>query len=103
MRFIFLCFLVGFAGCCAFPPASGYQQPAAAGAYGSYSPNAAYGANQGSPASALRQQQATATQWDPYADVDAGPRLDSTRPREFDRPAAEPFRAQGFRHNRWPF
>jgi hypothetical protein len=49
------------------------------------------------------QQQLEATQWDPYADVDAGPEIVGSRPREFQRPAAEPVRARGFQETRWPF
>ena len=49
------------------------------------------------------QQQLEATQWDPYADVDAGPEIVGGRPREFQRPASEPVRARGFRDTRWPF
>lgn len=55
------------------------------------------------PARTQGQQQFGATQWDPYAQVDGGPDVVGSRPREFDRPAAEPVRSPGFRHTRWPF
>ncbi len=48
-------------------------------------------------------QQLDATQFDPYGDADAGPEIVGGRPREFQRPAAEPVRARGFRDTRWPF
>lgn len=53
--------------------------------------------------SAVRQQQAAASRWDPYADVDAGPEIVGGRPRDFARPASEPVRSDGFRDTRWPF
>ena len=48
-------------------------------------------------------QQLEATQFDPYGDMDAGPEIVGGRPREFQRPAAEPARARRFRDTRWPF
>ena len=51
----------------------------------------------------LGQQRLEATQWDPYAEVDNAPEIVGGRPREFQRPAAEPVRAKGFRDTRWPF
>lgn len=51
----------------------------------------------------LGQQRLEATQWDPYAEVDSGPEIVGSRPREFQRPAAEAVRAKGFRDTRWPF
>ena len=48
-------------------------------------------------------QQLEATQFDPYGVTDAGPEIVGGRPREFQRPAAEPARARRFRDTRWPF
>ena len=48
-------------------------------------------------------QQLEATQFDPYADADAGPEIVGSRPREFQRPAAEAVRAHGFRDTKWAF
>jgi hypothetical protein len=55
------------------------------------------------PRGPLRLQQAVATQFDPYGDIDAGPEIVGGRPREFQRPSAEPERAWGYGDTRWPF
>lgn len=51
----------------------------------------------------IGQQQLDATQFDPYADNDAGPEIVGARPRDFQRPAPEAVRARGFGETRWPF
>lgn len=51
----------------------------------------------------IQQQQLSATSFDPYADVDAAPEIVGARPREFQRPAAEPERTRAFQDTRWPF
>ncbi len=63
-------------------------------------PTSPYGLGAGTSQSWQQQQ---AARWDPYADVYAGPEIVGARPREFNRPFAEPFRGQGFRDTRWPF
>lgn len=49
------------------------------------------------------QQQRRAAVHDPYTDNDAGPEVAGVRPRDFQKPDAEPVRSQGFRDLRWPF
>lgn len=68
------------------------------GAIGCTLPNAQY-----QPPRTVRQQQLEATQWDPYAAVEAGPEIVGGRPRGFERPASEPVRARSRRETRWPF
>jgi len=46
-----------------------------------------------SPGSA-RDQRARAQRFDPYPEIESGPPVVGTRPREFDRPLAEPVRTQ---------
>jgi hypothetical protein len=48
-------------------------------------------------------QQYRATKFDPYADTDAGPEVVGGRPREFQRPFAEPVRARTFPESQWSF
>jgi hypothetical protein len=49
------------------------------------------------------QQQQAATMHDPYGDTAAGPEIVGGRPREFQKPLAEPVRSRGFRDTRFPF
>jgi hypothetical protein len=42
-------------------------------------------------------QQLRAQQYDPYAEPDVGPNVSTGRPREFQKPLAEPLRAKWFR------
>jgi hypothetical protein len=42
----------------------------------------------------MQQQRLSATVHDPYADVDAGPEIVGGRPREFQKPLAEPVRSR---------
>ena len=63
---------------------------------------AAPSANWSNPGT-MSQQQQRATVFDPYADNTAGPEIVGGRPREFQKPLAEPVRARGFRDTRWPF
>ena len=51
----------------------------------------------------MAQQQQRATVFDPYADNNAGPEIVGGRPREYQKPLADPIRPQGFRDTRWPF
>ncbi len=48
------------------------------------------------PPGPVRYQQNNASYHDPYADADAGPEIDGARPREFQKPSAEPVRARVF-------
>ena len=48
--------------------------------------------NWGSPGT-IRQQRELATQFDPYGDNEAGPKIEGGRPREYDRPASTGGRA----------
>lgn len=51
----------------------------------------------------IAQQRETATQFDPYADNDAGPAIEGGRPREFERPQAQAARSSPFRNGFNPF
>jgi len=51
----------------------------------------------------ITQQQQAATMHDPYGDTMAGPEIVGGRPREFQKPLAEPVRSRGFRDTRFPF
>ena len=55
------------------------------------------------PPRTIGQQQLEATQFDPYGDADAGPEIVGGRPREFQRPASEAVRAEGFRNRQFSF
>ena len=46
----------------------------------------------------IEMQQQRATFHDPYTDNDAAPTVVGGRPRDFDRPASEPTRAQPFKY-----
>jgi hypothetical protein len=46
------------------------------------------------PPGTMRQQQLGATMHDPYADNDAGPAVVGGRPRDFQKPLAEPVRSR---------
>jgi hypothetical protein len=41
-----------------------------------------------------REQRARAQRFDPYPEIESGPQLVGARPREYDRPLAEPVRTQ---------
>ena len=46
------------------------------------------------PPATMQQQRLSATIHDPYADADAGPEIVGGRPREFQKPLAEPVRSR---------
>jgi len=46
----------------------------------------------------IEQQQQRATIHDPYGDNDLGPEIVGGRPRDFERPAAEPARTQPWKY-----
>jgi hypothetical protein len=48
-----------------------------------------------------QHQQFKATLHDPYADNDAGPRVDGGRPPDFERPLPEPVRNRWLRDSWW--
>jgi hypothetical protein len=50
----------------------------------------------------MQQQQQRATIYDPYGDNDAGPAIVGGRPREFQKPSAEPVRAHSLEQALWP-
>jgi hypothetical protein len=47
-----------------------------------------------SPPGTMRQQQLNATLHDPYAETDVGPEVVGGRPREYQKPLAEPVRSR---------
>jgi hypothetical protein len=47
-----------------------------------------------------RDQRARAQRFDPYPEKESGPELVGSRPREYDRPLAEPVRSQ---FERWSY
>jgi hypothetical protein len=49
----------------------------------------------------LQYQQYNATLHDPYADNDAGPEIEGGRPRDFEKPLAEPVRSRWLRDSWW--
>jgi hypothetical protein len=49
----------------------------------------------------IQRQQYNATLHDPYADNDAGPEIVGGRPREFQKPLAEPVRGSLLRDTWW--
>jgi hypothetical protein len=53
------------------------------------------------PPGTVQQQQYSASVHDPYADNDAGPDVVGSRPREFQRPLAEPVRNRWLRDSWW--
>lgn len=55
------------------------------------------GGNPFGPPGTMRQQQLNATVHDPYADADAGPEVVGSRPRDFQKPLAEPVRSRFLR------
>lgn len=52
------------------------------------------------PPGTLQQQRLNATVHDPYADTDAGPEVVGSRPRDFQKPLAEPVRSRPFPERR---
>jgi hypothetical protein len=46
------------------------------------------------PQGTMRQQQLNATMHDPYAEPDIGPEVVGGRPREYQKPSAEPVRSR---------
>ena len=53
------------------------------------------------PPGPVDRQQHAASYHDPYSDNDAGPAVDGGRPRDFDKPNAEPVRNQRFQNRLW--
>jgi len=54
----------------------------------------------------MAEQQRQAEKFDPYSDNNAGPEIVGGRPRDFQKPPADPTRTNGFngfRDTRWPF
>ncbi len=51
----------------------------------------------------INQQQQRAVVHDPYGDNDAGPKIEGGRPREFEKPLAQPVRSNPLGNLRWPF
>ena len=49
------------------------------------------------PPGPMQYQQYNASLHDPYSDVDAGPEVVGGRPRDFQKPLAEPVRSRQFR------
>jgi hypothetical protein len=49
----------------------------------------------------MQQQQYSATLHDPYADNDAGPEVVGGRPRDFEKPLAEPVRSRWLSDSWW--
>ena len=86
----------------ALPPPTGNRY-AVPGAGGFDSPPIARTAPSLTNPGTIQQQQARASQFDPYADNRAAPEIVGGRPREFQKPLAEPVRPRGFRDTRWPF
>jgi hypothetical protein len=54
------------------------------------------------PPGTMRQQQLGATMHDPYTDNDAGPAVVGGRPRDFQKPLAEPVRSRILRDSTFP-
>jgi hypothetical protein len=53
------------------------------------------------PPGPIRQQQYNASLHDPYTDNDAGPEVVGGRPRDFQKPLAEPVRSRWLRDSWW--
>lgn len=51
-----------------------------------------YARNWWGPQGTMRQQQVEASIYDPYAEPDVGPEVVGSRPRDFQKPLAEPVR-----------
>jgi hypothetical protein len=51
----------------------------------------------------IDEQQNRAVVHDPYPDNDAGPAIEGGRPRDFQKPLAQPVRANPLGNLRWPF
>ena len=54
-----------------------------------------------SPPGPIEQQQNAASYHDPYADNDLGPEVVGGRPRDFQKPNAEPVRNRWYMDNLW--
>lgn len=54
-----------------------------------------------SPKGTMQQQQRRAAVFDPYSDNEAGPSLTGVRPRDFQKPLAEPVRMRQVRDAWW--
>ncbi|MCA9168548.1 MAG: hypothetical protein KDB23_12825 [Planctomycetales bacterium] len=85
----------------ALPPPGGATVPGAS-AYG-VAPNGGVSMPDWSNPGTMAQQQQRANTFDPYADNNAAPEIVGGRPREFQKPLADPVRQRGFRDTRWPF
>lgn len=53
------------------------------------------------PGGTVQQQRYNASVHDPYADNDLGPAVVGARPRDFQKPLAEPVRNQWFQNSWW--
>ena len=89
----------------ALPPPTGAVPPGVSGTgYGNpAAPNSGVGLPDWSNPGTLAQQQQRANVFDPYADNNAAPEIVGGRPRDFQKPLADPGRPRGFRDTRWPF
>jgi hypothetical protein len=57
--------------------------------------------NRGRPPGTVQQQRYQATLHDPYPDGDGGPEVVGGRPREFQKPLAEPVRNRWLKDSWW--